>query len=282
MTVSNPANSPAATSEGALAGATIAVTASRRATEQGEAFERRGARVVYAPTVRIVPTDADDRLRADTQSVVENPPYMVLVTTGYGLKGWLEAAEGFGLGEAIRTAIADAKFYVRGAKGRGAVRSLGFEDSGMAAEEVTRALVDLALEVGVEGKRVLLQQHGKPDAAQEQRLVDAGAQLTTVVPHRWEEPEDVGVVYTLIDSIIAGDVTAITFTAAPAVEALLSYAQEHEKLPELLAALREKTVVASVGPVTSEPLQEQGITPVQPERSRMGAMIKALVEHLEK
>lgn len=264
-----------------LAGATIAVTASRRATEQGEAFERKGAHIVYAPTVRIVPADADDRLRADTQTVIENPPQMVLVTTGYGLKGWLEAADGFGLGGPAREAISGADFYVRGAKGRGAVRSLGFQDSGIAAEEVTRALVDLALEVGVEGKRVLLQQHGQPDAAQEQRLLDAGARLVTVVPHRWEEPEDVRAVYTLIDRIIAGDITAITFTAAPAVEALFGYAQEREKLPELVAALREKTAVASVGPVTSVPLQEQGIVPVQPERSRMGAMIKALVEHLE-
>lgn len=265
-----------------LAGTTIAVTASRRATEQGEAFERKGARVVYAPTVRIVPTDADELLQADTRGIIENPPHMVLVTTGYGLKGWLSFAADAGQEGALRDALAGADFYVRGAKGRGAVRALGFEDSGIAAEEMTRALVDLALEVGVEGKRVVLQQHGKPDHEQEQRLKDAGAQLATVVPHRWEEPKDINAVHELIDSIIAGEITAITFTAAPAVEALFGYATEQEKLPELIAALREKTVVASVGPVTSVPLEEQGITPVQPERSRMGAMIKALVEHIER
>ncbi len=265
-----------------LTGATIAVTASRRATEQGEAFERKGARVIYAPTVRIVPTDADEQLQADTRAIIENPPHMVLVTTGYGLKGWLDFAAGAGLEDALRKALVGAKFYERGAKGRGAVRALGFEDSGVAAEEVTRALVDLALEVGVSGKRVLLQQHGKPDQEQEKRLVDAGAHLATVVPHRWEEPEDLTAVHQLIDSIIAGEITAVTFTAAPAVEALFGYATEQQKLPELLAALREKTVVTSVGPVTSAPLEEQGITPVQPERSRMGAMIKALTEHLER
>ncbi|QRZ61545.1 uroporphyrinogen-III synthase [Rothia sp. ZJ932] len=266
-----------------LAGITVAVTASRRAVEQGEAFERKGARVIYAPTVRVVPTDADEQLKADTRTVIDNPPHMVLVTTGYGLKGWLEAAESFGLCEQARAALSDSAFYVRGSKGRGAVRSLGFEDSGMAVGgELTRALVDLALEVGVDGKRVLLQQHGKPDAAQEQRLVDAGAQLMTVVPHRWEEPEDLPAVFRLIEDIIAGRVDALTFTAAPAVEALLGYATEREQLPELVAALREKTVVASVGSVTSVPLQEQGIDPVQPERSRMGAMIKALVECFEK
>ena len=50
-----------------LAGYTVAVTAARRREELGALLARRGARVVYAPAIRIVPL-ADDT--EDRKSVV--------------------------------------------------------------------------------------------------------------------------------------------------------------------------------------------------------------------
>ena len=38
-----------------LAGYTVAVTAARRKEELGALLDRRGARVIYAPAIRIVP-----------------------------------------------------------------------------------------------------------------------------------------------------------------------------------------------------------------------------------
>nr|WP_261576213.1 hypothetical protein [Frankia gtarii] len=43
----------------ALAGYTIGITAARRRKELGAALERRGAKVVYAPALQIVPTTAN-------------------------------------------------------------------------------------------------------------------------------------------------------------------------------------------------------------------------------
>ena len=42
-----------------LAGYTVAVTAARRKEELGALLDRRGARVVYAPAIRIVPLSDD-------------------------------------------------------------------------------------------------------------------------------------------------------------------------------------------------------------------------------
>ncbi len=56
-----------------LAGFTVAVTADRRRDELSALLERRGARVVLAPALRIVPVADDTELRAATVSCVDDP-----------------------------------------------------------------------------------------------------------------------------------------------------------------------------------------------------------------
>ncbi|WP_237232938.1 uroporphyrinogen-III synthase [Rothia nasisuis] len=283
MTSSSSSHRPSADPDpdtGLLAGKTIAVTASRRIEEQVAAFERQGARVLVAPTVRIVPVADDTELHAATDHILAHHPDILLVTTGYGLNGWFDSARARGLEEQLRQALAEATILVRGAKGRGAVRGLGFEDAGMAAQERTSALVDLALERGVAGQHVVVQQHGSPDAAQEARLVAAGARVTAVVPHRWEAPERPELVDDLLDAVVAGEVDAVTFTAAPAVTALFESASARGVLPQVVEAFKTGTIAAAVGPVTAEPLEEAGIAPLTPERFRLGALVKELTAAL--
>lgn len=269
-----------------LTGKTIAITASRKAEEQGEAFTRNGASVFFAPTVRIVPVGEDTLLAEATAAVLKSEPDYLLVTTGFGLNGWLDAADSAGsdsssTGEQLREKFGQATILVRGAKGRGAVRGNGWSDSGMAEVETTESLVDLALTHDLSGKTVVLQQHGNPDPAQVKRLEDAGARVIEGRPHRWEQPLEPALVEELIEKTVAGDIDAITFTAAPAVEALFDRARELGRYEELVAGL-QKIVVGSVGPVTSVPLKEAGIEPLEPERHRLGALTKLVTEALGK
>lgn len=265
---------------GLLAGKTIAITASRRIEEQVAAFERQGAAVLVAPTVRIVPVADDTELHVATDHIIAHRPDTLLVTTGYGLNGWFDSARERGLQEQLQAALAGATILVRGAKGRGAVRGLGLRDAGMAAQERTSFLVDLALERGVAGQYVVVQQHGSPDWEQQQRLVDAGARVTAVVPHRWEAPERPELVDNLLDAVVAGEVDAVTFTAAPAVTALFEAASARGVLPQVVEAFKTGTIAAAVGPVTAEPLQEAGVAPLAPERFRLGALVKDLTAAL--
>lgn len=91
-----------------LAGFTVAVTAARRAEELGALLERRGAEVVHAPALRIIPLADDVELRDATKELVARPPDVAVATTGIGFRGWMEAADGWGEGEALRGALAAA------------------------------------------------------------------------------------------------------------------------------------------------------------------------------
>lgn len=264
-----------------LAQKTVAITASRRTDEQAAAFERHGARVVLAPTVRIVKTDDDAALGGETERVLQKPPQVVLVTTGHGLKSWVEFCQKQGFAEQLGDILAGTAILVRGSKGRGAVRALGYADQGIAEVETTESLVDLAISRGVQGKTVLIQQHGNPDQRLIRRLEAQGAQVVQVRPNRWVAPEQPELVDQLVESLVTGQIDVLTFTAAPAVEALLGRAQELEQFSALVEVLKCRTKVAVVGPVTAEPLRVLGVSAIIPERYRMGAMIKAILAEFE-
>ena len=264
-----------------LDGFRIAVTSDRRSEDLIAAFERRGAEVIHAPAIRIAATDDEARLTEDTRLIIAARPDVLLATTSYGIRRWFEAADAAGLGHDLTTTLEHSRILVRGPKARGAVRAAGLDDSGMSDEETTRSLVDYVLRDDAAGTTVAVQLHGYTDEPQLDRLRAAGASVLTVAPYRWLLPEDSGRVLKLVDLICAGGVDAVTFTSAPAVEALFGAADGIGRLDDLLDALSETVVAAAVGPVTAGPLRAAGIEPLVPDRFRMGALIRQVCDHLE-
>ncbi|PPF24537.1 MULTISPECIES: uroporphyrinogen-III synthase [unclassified Rathayibacter] len=262
-----------------LDGFRIGVTSDRRSEDLIAAFERRGAAVTHAPTIRMRGVDTEGALEEETRAIVAARPDVLLATTSYGLRRWLEAADAAGI--ELADALSSARILVRGPKARGAIRAAGLDDHGMSERETTTSLVDLALREGVAGRTIAVQLHGFTDPAQLQRLRDAGARVLTAAPYRWSVHEDSARVLRLIDAVCGGGIDAVTFTSAPAVEALFTVAEAAGRLDDLQAAFRETVVAAAVGPVTAAPLVEAGILPVVPDRFRMGALIRLTCEHLE-
>src|SRR4051794_9006919 len=112
-----------------LSGFTVGITAARRSEELTALLERRGADVVSAPAIRIVPLPDDDELLSATTACVESAPDVTVVTTGIGFRGWMEAADGWGLGDALRMRLAAGRLLARGPKARGAIRSSGLREA---------------------------------------------------------------------------------------------------------------------------------------------------------
>jgi uroporphyrinogen-III synthase len=131
-----------------LAGYTVAVTAARRREELGALLARRGARVVYAPAIRIVPLADDADLVAATREVLAQPVDLVVATTGVGFRGWLEAADAWDL--PLVEHLRDARVLARGPKARGAIRGGGLVDAWSPASESSAEVLEHLLS-GAEG-----------------------------------------------------------------------------------------------------------------------------------
>ncbi|MEE6272774.1 uroporphyrinogen-III synthase [Georgenia wangjunii] len=263
-----------------LAGFRIGVTSDRRAEDLIAALERRGAHVLHAPALRIAPVAEDVRLVEDTRSVLAARPAVTVVTTAYGMRRWTEAADAAGLGEELMRTLEASRIYTRGPKARGAVRAAGLDDVGIAEDERTSSVIDMLLAEGVAGRTVVVQLHGYTDGEQLRRLTDAGATVLTVEPYRWVKPDGADRLPRLIEAACARNLDVVTFTSAPAVDALLSTAGELGLAENLVQALRTDVVAAAVGPVTAGPLRAAGVEPIVPERFRMGALIRLVCEHL--
>ncbi|MCX4731766.1 uroporphyrinogen-III synthase [Streptomyces sp. NBC_01363] len=265
---------------GPLAGFTVGVTAARRAEEFGALLERRGATVLHAPALRIVPLADDGELLAVTRAIIETVPDVVVATTAVGFRGWVEAAGGWGLGDRLLEALHGTELLARGPKVKGAVRAAGLTEAWSPASESMAEVQDRLLDEGVAGRRIALQLHGEPLPGFIESLRAAGAEVLSVPVYRWTDPEDITPLDRLLDSTLARDLDALTFTSVPAAASLLGRAEKRGLLPELLGALRDDVLVACVGPVTALPLQARGIDTVQPERFRIAPLVQLLCQEL--
>ncbi|MGX5210181.1 uroporphyrinogen-III synthase [Streptomyces violaceus] len=265
---------------GPLAGFTVGVTAARRAEELGALLQRRGATVLHAPALRIVPLADDSELLAATKEIIHQVPDIVVATTAIGFRGWVEAADGWGLGEDLLARLGGVRIMARGPKVKGAVRAAGLTEQWSPSSESMAEVLDRLLEEGVDGLRIAIQLHGEPLPGFVESLRAAGAVVVGVPVYRWMPPEDIGPVDRLLDAMVSRGVDALTFTSAPAAASLLSRAEERGLLPEVLAALGHDVLPACVGPVTALPLQGHGIDTVQPERFRLGPLVQLLCQEL--
>ncbi|KOV82642.1 bifunctional uroporphyrinogen-III synthetase/response regulator domain protein [Streptomyces sp. NRRL WC-3618] len=265
---------------GPLAGFTVGVTAARRADELGTLLQRRGAAVIHAPALRIVQLADDSELLAATKQLISQAPDIVIATTAIGFRGWVEAADGWGLGADLLSCLEGVELLARGPKVKGSVRAAGLTEDWSPSSESMAEVLDRLLEEGVEGRRIAIQLHGEPLPGFVESLRAAGAEVVGVPVYRWMPPEDISPVDRLLDATVSRGLDALTFTSAPAAASLLSRAEERGQLAELLAALQHDVLPACVGPVTALPLQARGVDTVSPERFRLGPLVQLLCQEL--
>jgi uroporphyrinogen-III synthase len=263
-----------------LAGFTVGVTAARRADELAALLERRGAAVLRAPVLRIVPLSDDAELLATTKRLIDDAPDVVVATTAIGFRGWIEAADGWGLGEALLGRLGGAELLARGPKVRGAVRAAGLTETWSPASESMAEVLERLLEEGVDGRCVAVQLHGEPLPGFSEALRLAGATVVAVPVYRWMPPEDIAPVDRLLDAVFARSLDAVSFTSAPAVASLLDRAQQRGRLEELLDAFRSDVLAACVGPVTALPLRSRQVPTREPERFRLGPLVQLIAAEL--
>lgn len=263
-----------------LEGFTVAVTASRRRDELKKAFERRGAKVVLGSTIEIVQLEHDDELRAVTEQCMQSALDYVVATTGIGFRGWMEAADAWGIGEDLTRAISQSSLLARGPKARGAIRASGLTEEWTPASESLSEVLEYLLSRDLVSKTVVVQQHGEPLPDMVDALNAVGADVISVPVYRWVLPSDLSDVRRLLEQTLSGQIDCITFTSAPAVMGLLEVARMDGCEKDLLEMLRSVAIAACVGPVCSSPFERLGVPVLLPSRSRLGGLIHLVAEEL--
>jgi len=124
-----------ATAPRALDGVRVAITADRRGAELSALVERLGATVVWGSTMSAVPPERDSLLEVETKAILAAEPSWMAVSTGSGLRAWLQAAEGFGMQSQVKALLLTTRTAARGSKSHGALRALGVEPEFVSLKE---------------------------------------------------------------------------------------------------------------------------------------------------
>jgi uroporphyrinogen-III synthase len=261
-----------------LAGTRILVTAQRRSDELAAALTRRGAEVTVAPALGVVPSIDEDTLLRRTREVLADPVDTLVVTTGIGFRGLMDACEAAGLYDELLANLEATRLVARGPKARGALQAVGLKADWVAESETSAEIVEFLLAEGVSGQRIAVQHHGAGDPHLEEMLTAGGAEVIPLEVYRWGPPADPGAVTDTELQVAAGGFDAVMFTSAPAAIAWLGELAE-QGVTEIVRehVLAGRLLIAAVGPVTADPLVNAGMRPVHPDRSRMGALVRLVI-----
>ena len=268
-------------SEGRNATVLVGVTADRRWEEQARMFRDRGAEVLHGPTLQTVDLSADESLRRATAELAERPPDYLVVTTGMGMRKWLEAAAGWGLDGRLLRSLSSARIVARGAKASSAARGAGLEVWWRAPQETMQEIVDHLAAHDVGGARVALQLFDPEAHPSTEALRKIAGDLVELPVYQWVLPDDTAPAEALVEAAVAGRLRAVTFTAQPAVHHLFRIAAAAGKADELRAAFNGPVVASCVGPVCASAARDEGIgEPLWPDPPRLPAMVKQLMSRL--
>ena len=240
-------------------------------------LERRGARAVEAPAIRIISVADDAELLAATRRYVEQPPDVVVVTTGIACAGsWRPlTARGHAAGALRRRRAGDPR-----TEGEG--RSTGSRPGrgGIAGQRVERGGAPPTAGRGSSGspggrpaaRRAAAEVLRRPAYGRCRGRGDRGVPMGS--------PRGPPATPATGRAGLRRQVDCVTFTSAPAATSLLTTARQGGRQDALVAALRTTVLAACVGPVTAAPLQALGVPTVQPERARLAGLVRTVVEQL--
>ncbi|MDQ6725973.1 MAG: uroporphyrinogen-III synthase [Actinomycetota bacterium] len=261
----------------------VGITADRRWNEQARMFRSQGVEVLHGPTMRTIDLSADESLRASTVDLTRRPPDYLIVTTGMGMRKWLEAAAGWGLDGRLLAALSQGRVVARGAKATSAARGAGLDVWWRAPRETMQEIVDRLAEddVRVAQARVALQVFDPEGHPATEALRAMAGELVELPVYHWALPVDPGPARALVEAAVTGRLDAVTFTAQPAVHHLFRIAGTMGLEGDLRAAFNDGLLASCVGPVCAAAAREEGVAdPLWPDPARLGAMVRQVTARL--
>lgn len=253
---------------------------SRRADEMRSLIERHGGVATVAPSMREIPLEENPAALAFGEELLAGRIDVVVFLTGVGATALMETLETRWPRAEIVSALERCITVVRGPKPTVVLSKWGLRIDHRAPEPNTwrELLSTLANAVDLSGRRIAIQEYGKPSDELYRALESRGASLLPVPVYRWALPVETAPLRDAVQRTIAGDFDVILFTSAQQLHSVLEIASESGLSSEWLAAAN-RCVVASIGPTATETLVDGGLgVDLQPSHPKMGPLVKEALE----
>jgi len=259
---------------------------SRRAAELAKLISTYGGRPVVAPSMREVPLESNTEALAFAAKLFAGEFEIVIFLTGVGARALLTVVETSYKRDEYIASLQRTKVVARGPKPVAVLRELGIIPAIIAPEpntwrELLRAFDDASnsnAEFRLRGARVAVQEYGVSNPELLSGLTERGAHVTRVPVYQWALPEDLGPLRAAVQALAVGDIDVALFTTSVQATHLFQVAAEMNMEDSMGHGL-SRSVVASIGPTTSEELLRRGIrADLEPSHPKMGFLVKETAE----
>jgi len=250
---------------------------SRRAVEMEQLIRKQEGEPFVAPSMREIPLAENPEALAFAEKLFAGGFQMVILLTGVGTRQLNRLlAPRFSEG-AFAEALGRVTLVARGPKPAAALREMGLKPAIVAPEPNTWRELLAAIE-GRPERLIAVQEYGRPSAELLDGLRALGGEVTPVRVYQWDLPENVEPLRQAARLLAAGAFDVALFTTAIQIAHLARVARELGIEDAALGNLR-KCQVCSIGPTTTEALEEFGIHPMmEPSHPKMGFLVKEAAE----
>lgn len=251
-----------------LSGLRVLALESRRSAEIAELIRKQGGEPFVAPSMREVPLAENDAVFQFADKLAAGGFDMIVLLTGVGTRQ-LSRLLGPRFAEGLRTVTITA----RGPKPVAVLRELGLTAAIVAPEPNTWRELLAALE-GRPERSIAVQEYGRSNPELIEGLRARGAEVTQVRVYRYALPEDPGPLREAARRLAADGFDLALFTTAVQIANLAEVAREQGIEEQVLAGLR-RCRIGSIGPTTTEALEEFGLQPAfEPSHPKMGILVR--------
>lgn len=254
---------------------------SRRAAEMAELIRKREGEPFVAPSMREAPLERNEAAFAFAERLFAGAFDMMILLTGVGTRLLAKVLATRYPQDRFAEALRGLTVAARGPKPVAALREMGMVPAIVAPEPNTWRELVAAIE-GRPERRLAVQEYGRSNPEMLAALGARGAEVATVRVYGWDLPEDTGPLREAARRLACGHADVALFTTATQIDHLLRVAAEEGVEREAREALA-RIVVASIGPTTTEALEEQGIRPdLEPSHPKMGILVHEAAQEAEK
>ncbi len=252
---------------------------SRRSSELAELIRRQGGEPVAAPSMREAPAGQNEEVFRFGSRLFAGEFDMMILLTGVGTRLLRQTLSERYPEDQFAEALRCLTVVARGPKPAAVLRSWDVPVT-IAVPEPNTWRELLAAIASRPERRIAVQEYGRSNAELIAALRERG-EVTTVRVYRWDLPEDTAPLRAAAHRIAAGEIGVALFTTSIQLEHLLRIAAE-EGIEDQVRAAFSKIVVASIGPTTTEALEEAGIhADLEPSHPKMGFLVQETAARAE-
>ncbi len=266
-----------------LEGLRVLSLESRRAAEMAKLIASYGGKAIVAPSMREVPLESNREAMEFARALASGEVDAVIFLTGVGARTLARVVEAEYPLEKFAEYLKRVIVIARGPKPVAVLKEFGVPVTLAVPEPNTWRDLLAALDrekIAIRGKRVAVQEYGEANPELLAGLLERGAKVTQVPVYKWELPADTAPLRAAAHAIARGEIDLALFTTSVQVIHLLKIAREIGEEGKVRAGLAG-TVIASIGPVTSEELREQNVrVDFEPSHPKMGFLVNEAAQFM--